>query len=96
MARCSLLPGGVSRPIRHRTVDEVWFVLGGRAEVWRAAAGREDFREVRPEDSCALDGVTQHKSDRNAEEHRRLASNAPAKTSPAYSTSPIAVRLIRY
>jgi len=29
-----LRPGGVSRPVRHRTVEEVWYFLGGRGEVW--------------------------------------------------------------
>jgi mannose-6-phosphate isomerase-like protein (cupin superfamily) len=54
MATCSLAPGAVSSPIRHRTVDEVWFVLAGRAEFWRAVAGREDVREVGPEDSLRI------------------------------------------
>jgi mannose-6-phosphate isomerase-like protein (cupin superfamily) len=27
-------PGGVSRPVKHRTVEEVWYFLGGRGEVW--------------------------------------------------------------
>lgn len=53
-AHCSLAPGGISRPIRHRTVDEVWFVLGGRAEFWRAVADQEDLREVGPEDSLRI------------------------------------------
>ena len=29
-----LRPGGVSRPVKHRTVEEVWYFLGGRGEVW--------------------------------------------------------------
>jgi len=36
--------GGVSRPVRHRTVEEIWFVLEGEGEVWQA--GRTDA--VRP------------------------------------------------
>ena len=30
-----LRPGGVSRPVRHRTVEEIWYFLGGEGEVWR-------------------------------------------------------------
>ena len=30
-----LRPGGVSRPVRHRTVEEIWYFLGGDGEVWR-------------------------------------------------------------
>ena len=26
--------GGVSRPVRHRTVEEVWYFLTGTGEVW--------------------------------------------------------------
>lgn len=29
-----LRPGGVSRPVRHRTVEEIWYVLSGIGEVW--------------------------------------------------------------
>jgi mannose-6-phosphate isomerase-like protein (cupin superfamily) len=39
-ARCSMAhgllpPGGVSRAIVHQTVEEVWYVLSGQAEIWR-------------------------------------------------------------
>lgn len=37
MAHFSLAPGRVSRAVTHRTVSEIWFVLGGRGEMWRAA-----------------------------------------------------------
>ena len=29
MAHCTLAAGAVSRPVRHRTVEELWFVVGG-------------------------------------------------------------------
>jgi mannose-6-phosphate isomerase-like protein (cupin superfamily) len=35
MAHGLLPPGGVSRAVRHLTVEEVWYVLSGEAEVWR-------------------------------------------------------------
>ena len=35
MAHFTLAPGRVSRAVRHRTVSEIWFVLGGRGEMWR-------------------------------------------------------------
>ena len=37
MAHFTLAPGRVSRAVRHRTVSEIWFVLGGRGEMWRGA-----------------------------------------------------------
>lgn len=35
MAHGTLPPGGVSRAVVHRTVEEIWFVLDGMAEIWR-------------------------------------------------------------
>lgn len=54
MALCTLAAGAVSRPIRHRTVDEVWFVLAGHAEFWRAVGTRDDLRTLGPEDSARI------------------------------------------
>lgn len=40
------LPAGeVSRPVRHRTVEEIWYVLSGRGELWRRAPGGEEHRD---------------------------------------------------
>jgi mannose-6-phosphate isomerase-like protein (cupin superfamily) len=35
LCEVTLLAGQVSRPVWHRTVEEVWYVLEGRGEVWR-------------------------------------------------------------
>jgi mannose-6-phosphate isomerase-like protein (cupin superfamily) len=32
-----LPPGGISVPVRHRTVEEIWYFLSGEGEVWRQA-----------------------------------------------------------
>jgi mannose-6-phosphate isomerase-like protein (cupin superfamily) len=38
-----LAPGRTSRPIRHRTVEEIWYFLGGSGEVWlRSPDGSTD------------------------------------------------------
>lgn len=42
--RCSVVEvtiaaGAVSRPVRHRTVEEAWYVLSGAGEVWRCPPG---------------------------------------------------------
>lgn len=41
-------PGKISRPVRHRTVEEIWYFLSGRGEVWlRALPGsRSAKRDV--------------------------------------------------
>jgi mannose-6-phosphate isomerase-like protein (cupin superfamily) len=35
MARFELETGRTSTPVRHRTVEELWYVLGGSGEMWR-------------------------------------------------------------
>jgi len=37
MVACRLPGGQVSRATRHRTVEEVWYCVGGRGELWRGA-----------------------------------------------------------
>lgn len=38
MCEVRLPPGGVSIPVRHRTVREIWYFLEGEGEVWRQGA----------------------------------------------------------
>ena len=38
MARFSFAAGSVSRAVRHRQVEELWYVLSGAAELWREEA----------------------------------------------------------
>jgi mannose-6-phosphate isomerase-like protein (cupin superfamily) len=35
LAECTLRPGRVSSPVRHQTVEELWYFLEGEGEVWR-------------------------------------------------------------
>ena len=35
----SCATGMTSRAVRHRTVDEIWYVLGGHGEMWRSQDG---------------------------------------------------------
>jgi len=39
MAHFELPEGQVARAVRHRTVEELWFVLGGRGAMWREGLG---------------------------------------------------------
>lgn len=48
MAHFSLDPGLVSIAVAHRTVEEIWFILSGRGEMWRCIAGEEDTLVVEP------------------------------------------------
>ena len=42
MAHFELRPGAVSRALTHRTVEEIWYVLSGRGEMWRKQGGQEE------------------------------------------------------
>jgi mannose-6-phosphate isomerase-like protein (cupin superfamily) len=42
MAQFELAPGRVSRAVVHRTIDEIWYVISGRGELWRRGASREE------------------------------------------------------
>ena len=44
LVEVTLQLGRVSRPVRHRTVEEIWYVLAGTGKVWLEG----DLVEVRP------------------------------------------------
>ena len=48
MARFELAAGEVSRAVAHRSVEEIWFVLSGRGEMWRKQGGREEIAVLEP------------------------------------------------
>ncbi len=48
MAHFTLPPGQVTRAVRHRTVEEIWYVLQGEGEMWRSAAGHDEITALAP------------------------------------------------
>jgi mannose-6-phosphate isomerase-like protein (cupin superfamily) len=48
MAHFELAPGEISKAVAHRTVEEIWFFLEGRGEMWRELAGVSEIIEVSP------------------------------------------------
>ncbi|MBM4439032.1 MAG: cupin domain-containing protein [Candidatus Rokubacteria bacterium] len=54
MAHFTLAPGQVSRAVAHRTVEEIWFVLSGRGEMWRKLGAREEIVGLEPGVSLTL------------------------------------------
>jgi len=48
MAHFELAPGKISRAVAHRTVEEIWFFLTGRGEMWREQDGVSETVEVSP------------------------------------------------
>jgi mannose-6-phosphate isomerase-like protein (cupin superfamily) len=45
LCHCTFPEGAISRAVRHRTIDEIWYFLEGQGEVWRS---REDFEAIVP------------------------------------------------
>jgi mannose-6-phosphate isomerase-like protein (cupin superfamily) len=48
MAHFVLARGQISTAVTHRTVEEIWYVLSGRGEMWRRQGDREDVVAMAP------------------------------------------------
>jgi len=48
MAHFQLAPGEVSVAVRHRTVEEIWFVAGGTGRMWRHLGDEERTDVLEP------------------------------------------------
>ena len=46
MAHFELASGDASIAVVHRTVEEIWYFLGGRGQMWRSLDGAEETVEV--------------------------------------------------
>lgn len=46
MAHFELGPGQTSKAVAHRTVEEIWYFLSGRGEMWRKQGDREEVVPV--------------------------------------------------
>ncbi len=54
MAHFELPPGAVSHAVTHQTVEEIWYVLSGRGELWRRQGGSERVDALRPGTSVTI------------------------------------------
>jgi mannose-6-phosphate isomerase-like protein (cupin superfamily) len=48
MSHFELGAGKTSSAVTHRKVEEIWFVISGRGEMWRKQAGREETVALEP------------------------------------------------
>jgi len=48
MAHFTLAPGQVSKAVRHRTVEEIWYVVSGKGQMWRKSPSREETVDLMP------------------------------------------------
>jgi mannose-6-phosphate isomerase-like protein (cupin superfamily) len=51
-----LQPGRTTRPVRHRTVEEIWYFLSGSGEVWLSSPDGtfDSIRQVNPGDVVTI------------------------------------------
>ena len=54
MAHFELRAGAVSHAVTHRTVEEIWYVLSGRGDLWRRQDGRERIDALVPGTSVSI------------------------------------------
>ena len=48
LAHCTLRPGGVSRAVTHRSIEEIWYVLSGEGGLWRRDGVSERRTDLLP------------------------------------------------
>ncbi len=48
MAHFELAAGHVARAVCHRTVEEIWYIVAGRGEMWRLQQDREEVVSLTP------------------------------------------------
>ena len=48
LAVFSLPPQAVAKPVAHRTVEEVWYILSGLGRMWRKLGEYEELVELSP------------------------------------------------
>ncbi|MGB0129864.1 MAG: cupin domain-containing protein [Rhodocyclaceae bacterium] len=48
MAHFQLAAGRTSVAVRHRTVEEIWYIVSGSGEMWRSQGTREEIVPLEP------------------------------------------------
>ena len=64
LCHCTLPVNGVSRAMKHKTVEEIWYFLSGEGEVWQKDTNGSKPVEVRP-GTCVTIPVGTHFQFRN-------------------------------
>ena len=54
MAHFALAPGRCSAAVRHKTLEELWYVMAGEAEMWRSQGAREAVVRLTPGTSLSI------------------------------------------
>ena len=59
MIHFELAPNRISKAVTHRTVEEIWYFVGGRGQVWRKQNGHTTVVDVHPGVSLTIPLGTQ-------------------------------------
>jgi mannose-6-phosphate isomerase-like protein (cupin superfamily) len=54
MVHCTLAPGMITKPVRHRTVDEMWLCVAGTGRLWRSLDMQEEVLQLEPGVACSI------------------------------------------
>ena len=54
LAHFELPAGAVSHAVKHRTVEEIWFIVSGRGSIWRRQDGLERIEALGPGASLTI------------------------------------------
>lgn len=54
LCHCTLSEGKISHPVKHKTVEEIWYFISGTGEMWQKNDEREDVFLVRSGDSIVI------------------------------------------
>ncbi len=54
MAHCTLPPGMVSDAVKHKTVEEIWYVISGHGEIWRKNDSDEEVTPLQSGTSISI------------------------------------------
>ena len=92
MVHCTLPSGAVSLAVTHRTVEEVWFFLKGRGQVWRKDDDQETVVDVEPGLSLTIETGTHFQFRNTGDEDLRFI----IVTMPPWSSDDEAVRVEDY
>ena len=84
MARFSLPPGAVSAPVQHRSVEEIWYVLSGRGQMWRAREDQEEVVALQPHTCLTIPAGTrfQFRAENGGEDLVAVAITMPPWPGP--------------
>ena len=72
MAHFELAPNQVATAVMHRTVEEIWYFLSGRGQMWRKQGERDEIVDVYPGVSLTIPLGTQFQF--RSLEHESLAA----------------------